>query len=68
MKGDMKELKPCPFCGATDMLAYDPSFRDKGPYMIECYKCGIILRLMRDNERKVTRENIVKAWNRREEI
>ncbi len=58
-----KELKPCPFCGSTelDYGIYTGTLR--GFTYIECENCGA--------EMKATDKNgyrdVVKAWNRRTE-
>lgn len=53
----MDELKPCPFCGSTDLRMYIFEEDDHDVY-IKCIECfGQI------NARG--RENAIAAWNRR---
>ena len=63
MRGeDMKvELKPCPFCGGTDIESYEvnPGWTD--PYWrIGCPDCGVWFEIAGWKE-----QDAAEAWNRR---
>ena len=52
----MKELKPCPFCGSTDIwIMNDPYF------WCWCIGCGV------ETLTYYTKEELIKAWNTRVE-
>ena len=52
----MSELKPCPFCGGTAKVSLF-----LGNYCVTCTECmGAI-----SPARKQTKEEAIKAWNRR---
>ncbi|WP_394357654.1 Lar family restriction alleviation protein [Morganella morganii] len=53
------ELKPCPFCGCTDITIHCPSSHGLTLYGVACDGCGV--RMKRFNETES-----VNAWNRRE--
>ena len=62
----MKELKPCPFCGAEEheldfRLSYATKFT-KPFLMVECLKCG---GMMVDTNTEHCLNDVKKAWNRR---
>ena len=62
----MKELKPCPFCGAKEhdldfRLSYATKFT-KPFLMVECLKCG---GMMVDTNMEHCLNDVKKAWNRR---
>lgn len=55
----MEELKPCPFCGGTDLRL--ESFSGWGIDIIVCYDC-----LATFSHQEITcEEDLIKAWNRR---
>lgn len=57
----MSELKPCPFCGGTDL--HLGSFSGWGNDVIVCYECLAVFSC-----RKITcEEDLIEAWNRRAE-
>ena len=55
----MDKLKPCPFCGSTDLhIEYSSSW---GADRIICYDC-----LATFSQQEITCENdLIEAWNRR---
>lgn len=58
----MSDLKPCPFCGSTDILYFDNSGYTIGPslsYGMFCTGCGA------HTELHDTLDEAIKAWNRR---
>lgn len=55
----MTELKPCPFCGGTDL--HFESFSGWGNDVIICHKCLSIF-----SQQEITcEEDLITAWNRR---
>lgn len=55
----MNELKPCPFCGGTDL--HLESFSVCGADVIVCYDC-----LATFSQQEITcEEDLIEAWNRR---
>lgn len=50
-----EELKPCPFCGGTDLDALDM----EGKHYVVCYDCAL------EGPFHDSRAAVVKAWNRR---
>lgn len=55
----MDKLKPCPFCGGTDL--HLESFSGWGADVIVCYDC-----LATFSQQELTcEEDLIKAWNRR---
>ena len=52
------ELRPCPFCGKTDMLSLD-NLTDETDYCIECERCHI------SQHAYFTHEGAIAAWNTR---
>lgn len=64
----MTELKPCPFCGSNKIRicvgTIDngvPCDMDKPYYQVGCCACGCVV----DNYDNRTKEDVVKAWNKR---
>lgn len=65
----MIDLKPCPFCGNTDVLfrnvEYEPSL-----WLIECRVCRsefTVERQWRGRRLMSNRESVIEVWNRRHE-
>jgi hypothetical protein len=57
----MSELKPCPFCGSSEIRSFDISCRnmDSSPnWMVECQDCG-------GEYLDVYREDAENGWNER---
>ena len=55
------EIKPCPFCGCTDISMYtNGSDLDNYSYVVECDGCGCILDTGFDSE-----ERAIEEWNHR---
>lgn len=55
----MTKLKPCPFCGGTDL--HLKSFFGGGADAVICYDCLAIF-----SQQEITcEEDLVEAWNRR---
>ena len=52
-----EELKPCPFCGGTD-LHLEGIF---GPEKIVCYECLAVF----SQAESICEEDLIEAWNRR---
>lgn len=58
----MTELKPCPFCGCTD-LHFDVHIGNPDYDTIICYGC-----LATFTQQELTcKEDLINAWNRRAE-
>jgi Lar family restriction alleviation protein len=60
----MAELKPCPFCGATDNKKLRPTSgvelsREEGIFQVFCWECGASSGYFR------TEQEAIEAWNRR---
>ena len=56
---EMIDLKPCPFCGGTDL--HLESFSGWGDDVIVCYECLAIF-----SQQEITcEEDLIEAWNRR---
>ena len=51
------ELKPCPFCGSTEIKVDD----DQGFYFVYCDQCVC------ETAKYVTEDKAIEAWNRRAE-
>lgn len=51
-----EELKPCPFCGSTDILV-----KTRKTTMIECSECGVVVFDVQDGKKR----DAVAAWNKR---
>ena len=60
----MTELKPCPFCGSSDVEAmldeYAPEGRKIDWWMIKCWRCSAEFRTI-----FCDKENVIQQWNRR---
>ena len=54
----MRELKPCPLCGATRGLYVLENYNNFEPYVF-CDNCKLSVY----NERADTEEDIVRVWN-----
>ena len=57
----MTELKPCPFCGSTEIYAYEPTIYEPNEESeIKCQNplCGAIVR-------GITLKMAIAKWNRR---
>lgn len=59
----MSELKPCPFCGGSDIkcFLFDPFDGYQGDcssYIVECKECGAEMQ-------KRHKAEAINAWNRR---
>ena len=57
-----KPLKPCPFCGSTNISMYDSSVRsffyESENFIIECDRCSATIK-------RPTAIGTKRAWNRR---
>lgn len=51
----MAKLKPCPFCGGTDILEYVHDDQ----YTVECYECSANIPSFNG------KADAIKAWNKR---
>lgn len=58
----MEELRPCPFCGGYAHV--DTAYSYYADTVIYCEGCGGIFSL---DDLETTKEDLIKAWNRREE-
>lgn len=56
----MTELKPCPFCGSTDV--YILHHGTKGEHSITCKDCNVWVDHMFDG---MSKEEAIVLWNRR---
>lgn len=57
------KLKPCPFCGCSDISMYtNGSDLDNYSYIVECDGCGCLLDTGFESEERAAEE-----WNRRKE-
>lgn len=59
--GEEPELKPCPFCGSTDIHLVEND-RGKSEVSITCKDCNVWVDHM---FYAMTREQAIKLWNRR---
>ena len=59
----MKKLKPCPFCGERNIIAYSTQRNKNGLWTIKCFKCGANVEFKCPAESDLE-EEAVKAWNR----
>ena len=57
----LPELKPCPFCGSTDVHLIEND-RGKSEVSITCKDCNVWVDHMFD---AMTREQAIELWNRR---
>lgn len=55
----LPELKPCPFCGCTDVRIVDDYWIDE--MTIICPNC----RLLISEDDSLTKEDMIRLWNRR---
>lgn len=55
----MNELKPCPFCGSTDIKVHGPYFIEDRYVMVKCNDCNCNTAIYK------TVDQAVEAWNRR---
>lgn len=74
----MSELKPCPFCGGTKLKIESKRTFKPGDFKhcsvtVRCTKCnarspvvGINMPKSSYNEIEICEEEVIKAWNRRE--
>ncbi len=58
MTDKTQKLKPCPFCGGTDITIHSPSSHGLTLYGVACDECGV--RIKRFDEAEA-----IAAWNRR---
>ena len=56
-----EKLKPCPFCGSSEMTVYNPS-TSFGLFQIICSGCGAMVSFKERRRIKTAAE----AWNRRD--
>ena len=56
------ELKPCPFCGGTDLTMYSSGII-RADYVVYCNTCNIKTGL--GTVKRQSEESVVAAWNRR---
>lgn len=52
------ELKPCPFCGSKNVIAYKNAALN---WMVKCQECGVQQNPYAHKEKN----DAIKAWNRR---
>lgn len=70
----MEELKPCPFCGSSDVGFHYTSGRGRGNhmgFMIKCKKCGGAGELFYSRSGSPVseaEESAAKSWNTRAEV
>lgn len=72
---DVKDIKPCPFCGSKENLhiTSEDTFKelferyDRATLSIECRKCGLDLyeHKYSGDEYEIKRDILIKKWNRR---
>ena len=57
----MPDLKPCPFCGGTNVEVYHQYWRviNRYDYSVHCFDCHFGL------ANQNTEEEAIEAWNRR---
>lgn len=68
MSKEIRELKPCPFCGCHDRRVGVRKMGNKG-YKIVCGKCGSTgsyIRIENFAHKMDAQKNAKEAWNRRE--
>lgn len=57
------KLKPCPFCGSTDVrLAVYEDFMDGKSYSVYCKSCHVIIG---NEDRHRSKERMISFWNKR---
>ena len=59
------KLKPCPFCSGEAEAMYAPN--DINRWGVQCKRCGCTVEVCDWKGVEDTRENAIKAWNRRTE-
>jgi len=59
----MSELKPCPFCGGTDLEVWFGGIFRPTTHVIHCNTCELETGIGTDQ--KQSKESLVAAWNRR---
>lgn len=65
------ELKPCPFCGSSNIHVYYFDVNSRGdPYdpVVRCDVCNTVLKFrdtITDDRRYCTMDDIIEIWNRR---
>lgn len=57
------KLKPCPFCGGEAEAVYAPN--DINRWGVQCKSCGCTVEVEEWKGVEDTKENAIKAWNRR---
>ena len=57
------KLKPCPFCGGKAETVYAPN--DINRWGVQCKSCGCTVEVEEWKGVEDTKENAIKAWNRR---
>lgn len=72
---DVKDIKPCPFCGSKENLyiTSEDTFKelferyDGATLSIECKKCGLALyeHKYSGDEYEIKSDILIKKWNRR---
>ena len=55
----MAELKPCPFCGSTELTMWRIKYPKSHKYFVECDKCHWC------GKTKLFKRMAKRAWNRR---
>ncbi len=69
MKGnDMTELKPCPFCGSTNLGFVAESYMGFDTIWIRCYGCGQAVKVDSNDYAGISDKaeaRAIEAWNRR---
>ncbi|HIE3859058.1 TPA: Lar family restriction alleviation protein [Pseudomonas aeruginosa] len=55
-----RELLPCPFCGTSDLLGFEPSY-EGGWTIVKCRKCGC----SGSTGRSTSEREAIAWWNRR---
>ena len=64
----MNELKPCPFCGSTDIYATFEQGCIDDSAVIFCNTCKVSVKLEENDQEgvnEITKRKAVEAWNRR---
>ena len=60
------ELKPCPFCGGTNIVYTDKADDKNNTHCVYCYDCGGGTATFSGCSSHETLKNVaIKAWNRR---